>query len=134
MAQRKDASCAAGDEFVIASLPRYMKAALTLGLFIPRLVITAVLLWLGCRWLSATNDFTDLLLNGVALEFIISLKSLLYTVLIPGRTQRQAEATSIRRAGSDLPTIGTFVGAFFWGFLGCAWVVLYVHVFQQVLP
>ena len=56
---------------------------------IPRWIINVYLLWLGCRWLCATPNFTDLLLNSargpytgcseggfeVALEFIVLLKA-----------------------------------------------------------
>ena len=36
---------------------------------IPRWIIDVYLLWLGCRWLCATPNFGDLLLNSVrALE------------------------------------------------------------------
>jgi len=42
---------------------------------LPRLLMSGVLLWLGCRWLLATPNFADLVLNAVALEFILTLKA-----------------------------------------------------------
>ena len=46
-----------------------MKAIITFLVLLPRFGIACYLLWLGCRWLTATNNFADLILNAVALEF-----------------------------------------------------------------
>jgi len=52
-------------------------------LIVPKLVINFVLLVLGTMWLAATDRFEDLILNAVALEFVISIDELLYRAFIP---------------------------------------------------
>merc|ERR1712232_1326061 len=47
-----------------------VKGVLVAIVFLPQILITLFLLWLGSRWLVATADLADLLLNAVALEFV----------------------------------------------------------------
>merc|ERR1719262_1056172 len=93
-----------------------IKAIIIFTILIPRCIIAAILLWLGCRWLTATNDFNDLLLNAVALEFILLLKELLYHTLVPNRNKHDLSKTKIsieHEAGPPNPC--DFLGAFVWG-------------------
>mmetsp|Transcript_65106 Transcript_65106/g.204032 ORF Transcript_65106/g.204032 Transcript_65106/m.204032 type:complete len:216 (-) Transcript_65106:45-692(-) len=68
---------------LLKGLTRHFKAMLLLVIFVPRLAIDIALLWLGCRWLAATASFSDLLLNTVALEFIMLLKDVVYNAVVP---------------------------------------------------
>jgi len=52
-------------------------------LLLPKCVINLVLLVLGTMWLAATDKFEDLILNAVALEFVISIDELLFRAFIP---------------------------------------------------
>merc|ERR1719471_1271099 len=54
---------------------------------VPRLTMNLVLLWLGSRWLASTLAYADVLLNAIALEFILLLKDLLYVVIISNRNK-----------------------------------------------
>merc|ERR1719324_47455 len=67
-----------------------------------RCVIACVLLFLGCRWLLATNRFADLILNAVALEFILLLKETTYLLLVPKRNQLELGTTTIDPAEKKL--------------------------------
>merc|ERR1719464_1618964 len=80
------------NEVVIRSLTSPVKALLLAVVFLPRVVLCSVLLWLGSRWLTATQSFGNLLVNAVALQFILSLKDLLYTT-VPSRHQRETSST-----------------------------------------
>lgn len=44
--------------------------------FAQGIALDGVILLLGCRWLVATSDMGDLILNAVALEFLLVLNSL----------------------------------------------------------
>ncbi len=44
--------------------------------FTQGIALDGVILLLGCRWLVATSDMGDLILNAVALEFLLVLNSL----------------------------------------------------------
>lgn len=122
-------------EEVIRRLTIPVKVIICVIILIPRVIIAVVLLWLGCRWLTATNDFADLLLNAVALEFILLLKELLYHTLVPGRNKHDLSMTKIsveHEAGP--PNCCDFLGAFAWFFITLAWVIVYAWYLQTVLP
>merc|ERR1719460_3295669 len=69
------------EELVLPGLPKCVKVTLVMTVFGPQLYILITLLVAGCRWLCATADLTDLLLNALALEFVLNVKDLLYNVL-----------------------------------------------------
>ncbi|CAE7515578.1 tpiA [Symbiodinium microadriaticum] len=54
---------------------------------LPRMIIACALCVMGCRWLTATDNLQEILVNGVALEFVISLESILYAVVVSGRNK-----------------------------------------------
>jgi len=63
------------------------KMMLLMVICVPRFLIDLVLLYLGCQWLAATASFSDLLLNAIALEFILLLKDVVYSAVVPKRNQ-----------------------------------------------
>lgn len=104
-------------------------------ILIPRACIAVVLLWVGCRWLISTIGFGDLLLNAVALEFILGLRELLFNALVPLRLQTETENTLVPHLSAKEPaTCSTYFGMFFLGVLAFAWVYAYVYYIQAVLP
>jgi len=124
-----------GEDEVIVSVTSGLKIFFTVVLFIPRLLMAVFLLWIGCRWLSATTDYENLVLNGVGLEFVLLLKELFYKALVPGRSKRDVRRTKINiayEAGDPSPV--SYLGTFVWGVASCAWVWLYIYGFQAVLP
>lgn len=129
------------DERVIIGLRLDMKVFLTVFIVIPRLLITLVLIWLGCRWLVATENFSDILLNAVALEFILFLKELFYATIVPHRNKRDLQNTKVQacfeeeRAGErQKARAWPFFNGFLWLIFAMAWVAFYVYNFQMVLP
>jgi len=61
----------------------HVKAVVMGFLLIPKVVISCFLWWLGARWLAATPSFQDLILNAVALAFIMELDELIYETVVP---------------------------------------------------
>jgi len=127
--------------FVIAKLTRKVKMILVFLVFLPRIGITTYLLWLGCRWLLATNSFSNLIQNAVCLEFIICLKDTVYFVLVPHRNKVDLQNTKIPpRRRREKGSIMAFTRTLAWGLLAALWVWLYMgipHVcdgLQAVLP
>lgn len=124
-----------GEEQVIVGLTRTVKAALAATTLVPRWVIDVYLLWLGCRWLAATPSFSDLLLNSVALEFIVLLKDALYTGVVPDRNKRATQNTLVQPWQKTEPAnYRVFLSSFLLMAVTCAWVLWYVYRFQMVLP
>jgi hypothetical protein len=121
--------------WIIDGLTISMKVAIMLLVIIPRLVLTIVLLWLGCRFLAATNDFGEMVLNAIALEFILMLKDLLYSTIVPDRNKREIEHINIKPSiAVDHASYWTYLGTFTWLIIAFAWIVFYVFHFQMVLP
>jgi len=133
--------CRKDHELVIYRLPIYMKVLIVVLVIIPRVGISSYLLWLGCRWLIATNNFSDMVMNAVALEFILLLKELLYKALISVRNRLDLERTKLQpRYRKRAPTCGAFTRTVVYGLLSCVWVLACMGVpehfngIQQVLP
>lgn len=111
----------------VAGLTVSVKVYMTVLILLPRIGITAYLLWAGCRLLLAQTDFSELILNAVALEFILVLKNMLYLAFVPRRTHHDIDRTEIvpaRRYGveSTLEFVGTFVAAG----VTVSWVLVYM--------
>jgi len=124
-----------GETQTIVGLTKTVKAALAATVLIPRWVIDVYLLWLGCRWLAATPSFSDLLLNSVALEFIVLLKDALYTGVVPDRNKRATQNTLVQPWQKTEPAnYRVFLSSFLLMAVTCAWVLWYVYRFQMVLP
>merc|ERR1712169_100948 len=73
-----------------------VKAFLILFVAVPRFLIAAVLLVVGCRWLSATTNFEELFLNSLGLAFILELKEIVYSSLTPLKTKRDLLLTKMK--------------------------------------
>lgn len=50
---------------------------------IPKMSISIILLWLGCEWLSATVKFESLVMNTVAMAFIVNIDEILFEAVLP---------------------------------------------------
>lgn len=121
---------------LLVGLTLPVKVLVFVLVMLPRIIVTLWLLWLGCRWLLSTDQFCDLILNAVALEFILLLKESMYQALVPFRTKMDVTQTKIhvedkKQDSGVMAFLGAFVG---WGLLAITWVLLYIYHFQAVLP
>lgn len=123
------------NEKVIVHLTVLVKVVIAGLVLLPRLLITLYLLFLGSRWLAATNDFQELVLNAVALEFLLLLKNLLFYVLVPERNKRDLQHTEIMPPSKrQSASYWVFLGTSLWAFVAAVWCVGYTYKWQQVLP
>lgn len=67
----------------IVKLTKCVDWLLFLVIILPKLFIGAGLLVIGCIWLMATDSFADLILNAVALEFVVNIDNLLFEAALP---------------------------------------------------
>jgi hypothetical protein len=135
MAMRQGEEEANEEGDIIRGMTRYMKALTTIIMFIPRVGITVYLLWIGCRWLLATTDFADLIMNAVALEFVLLIKEALYVALVPSRSRHDVKNTFFEPYPKTIaPAWFNFVNTFLLLAVACVWVFLYMHHLQMVLP
>mmetsp|Transcript_92379 Transcript_92379/g.298557 ORF Transcript_92379/g.298557 Transcript_92379/m.298557 type:complete len:396 (-) Transcript_92379:244-1431(-) len=84
----KDMVKKAGDQEHCVGLTWWTKVMVVGCTALPRLCTAIVLLWIGCEWLSATSQFEDLVMNTVAMNFIVEIDNLLFEGLLP-RHQRK---------------------------------------------
>jgi len=123
------------NRWVVDGLTPIVKFFIMFLVIIPRMAMTLVLLWLGCRFLAATNDFGDMVLNAVALEFVLMLKDLLYLTIVPDRNKREIQHINIRPSSeSDHASYWKYLGSFSWLVVAFAWIFFYVFWLQMVLP
>lgn len=123
------------EEIIVMALRLRLKTIIAVFVMLPRLLVAIVMLWLGCRWLVATNDFENLVLNAVALEFILNTKNLLFTTLVSARSKWEVNGTKIHiEAKTQDAGYFHFLRTFLWGVAAALWVVLYMLLFQSVLP
>eukprot|EP00928_Gymnodinium_smaydae_P064512 TRINITY_DN47815_c0_g1_i1.p1 TRINITY_DN47815_c0_g1~~TRINITY_DN47815_c0_g1_i1.p1 ORF type:complete len:384 (-),score=40.19 TRINITY_DN47815_c0_g1_i1:191-1342(-) len=105
------------------------------ALLVVRSLVTAYLLWLGCRWLLATTSFSDVIINVCALEFILLIKDTVYFSLMPlrfrGELQNMKMLPQDKLASADYSQLWSVSGYFI---LLATWVTLYMVYLQRVLP
>jgi len=120
----------------IVGLTWHLKAAI-FGIMTVRGLTIWGLLWLGCRWLTATVGLDEMFLNGLALEFVLVLQELLYAVLVPHRHQIATMNTLIlplSHPGKEKIHFLSFFGSLIWLLVAILYVCLYVFWTQSVLP
>jgi len=66
---------------------------LYLVIIVPKFLISCLLLIIGTVWLSATDSYADLILNAVALEFVIAIDELIFEGLLPSSIHERIEET-----------------------------------------
>lgn len=124
-------------DLVVVGLPLGMKFLISMIVLVPRTVITLILAWLGCRWLTATLDFTEVLINAIALEFVIKLNELIYMQLISDRSKRDNRGLKMdmgHHDGHRAPSTWSFIGTMGWGIGAVTWIYVYIHFLQLVIP
>jgi hypothetical protein len=127
--------------YLIGKLTIYMRVLIFIMVILPRSVITMRVLYLGSRWLLATTAFGDLVLNAVALEFVLLVRSLLFVAVVSPRSKHDLQNTKIlKRDKVHSATAVSFMSTTVWGVVAVTWVVLYAGIpgvvagLQMVLP
>jgi len=78
------------DKFTEASSEKYLVCLTPLTrisifalVLVPRMIIILSLMFMGCVWLISTDRFDSLILNALALEFVVNVDNLLFTMFFP---------------------------------------------------
>jgi len=120
---------------VIVAMPCFMKITILILTLIPRLLITGILTWVGCRWLVSITNFGGLVMSSVSLGFVLNFKGLLYDAIQTTRSHHDLAATSIvphpKRAAAVWYNFASSKVVLLLAVLGA---YLYIRFFQQVLP
>lgn len=123
----------------IVGLTRCVRLALYMFVVIPKLLIAAILMFIGCRWLCATESFSDLILNALALEFVIGVDELVYDNFAPQAMKEWLEMTSIchykgRAKTKEGQVIVGYLRSMMYLALSLIWAWCYLKYIQQVIP
>jgi hypothetical protein len=84
-----------GSDLCIVCLNLGGKMILLMLVFIPKFVIAVVLTFTGVLWLMATESISDLILNSLALGFVVKVDELLAQVFFPTKLQKNIETLCI---------------------------------------
>lgn len=119
---------------LVVCLTREIKAAIACFILFPRIAITLAMLWLGSRWLTAAVDLLEVIVNCVALEFVLRMKDLLYAALVPAWEKHEVHHMKICPSRfSDPPDFVSFIGTTVMMFIAMAWVIIYMYYLQSNL-
>jgi len=119
----------------LKSLSKTLKAVIAI-IFAVQTSTALFLLWVGCRWLTASPNFADLILNGLALTFIVEIKDMLYADLLPTLLRSETEIIRVRAEPVERKWIGmdSMLAPVFWAMVSALWCWLYLFHLQAVLP
>lgn len=128
-------------QYVIA-FTRWTRFWLLVTVCIPKIGISITLLWLGCEWLSATIKFESLVMNTVAMAFIVNIDEILFEAVLP-RAHRNDVANIdflMKKTGSDEDDYllrkqrKSYRKSLFYMILLTVYVLTYGEWIQDVLP
>jgi len=71
----------------MVSMYRGRVAFVVFSVCLPKLLVACTLWWFGATWLANTINFSELILNGVALAFVLEFDEVLYSIFMPRRTK-----------------------------------------------
>jgi len=81
---------------VIVAATWPVRLSVMLGVVLPKFIICLFLWHYGVQWLVSTSGFMDLILNSLALAFIVEFDELLFAALVPSVVQAKVGATEMR--------------------------------------
>lgn len=84
-----------GEHHLIKGLTFITRGTLYFVLLLPKFFIAMFLTLVGTVWLTSSDQFSDLILNSVALEFIICIDEILYDGLLPESIKHEIQNTML---------------------------------------
>mmetsp|Transcript_12992 Transcript_12992/g.25510 ORF Transcript_12992/g.25510 Transcript_12992/m.25510 type:complete len:510 (+) Transcript_12992:19-1548(+) len=129
------------EKISIIALTRRTRMLMYCFVCIPKIGISMYLLVLGCQWLSATTSFEALVVNTMAMEFVLHVDELLYEAFLPPSYRRQVEDINFfiqerqpTPEEEEWREWSTYVKAFCFLLVGFAVVIVWSDFLQGVLP
>jgi len=72
-----------GEEHLLVCISGFFRALIIAVIVVPKYGIAILLSIFGCTWLTATESFSDLILNSLALVFVVDIDEIIYEAFIP---------------------------------------------------
>jgi hypothetical protein len=132
---------AGDDEYHIVHLATCPRVLIYVLVIIPKFLIACILMIIGCRWLAATESFADLILNALALEFVIDIDEFMYEKFAPEVMRERVDKFSMAHVrpatkadGEDTGDTKAYLRSLGYLLAAGVWSIAYMKKFQQVLP
>jgi len=120
---------------VIMGLSLTVKFFIVFFIQLPCLCMNIFLLWIGSRWLVATLGFDELVLNAIALEFVLNVHEMIFAAAVPYSMKQKLKTVLVAHPDkAQGPTWSNMFGTFGLLIVAVVWTALYIRDFQQVLP
>jgi hypothetical protein len=117
------------------------RISLIVFVIIPKIAIAVILWFVGCRWLCATESFSDLILNALALVFVIDVDEMIFDCFAPKTLQDWIGMTSmvhfkqeISSAARNRAAINGYLRSFLYLIICGVWSFAYLNYLQTVIP
>eukprot|EP00930_Biecheleria_cincta_P105897 TRINITY_DN9898_c0_g1_i1.p1 TRINITY_DN9898_c0_g1~~TRINITY_DN9898_c0_g1_i1.p1 ORF type:complete len:830 (-),score=75.52 TRINITY_DN9898_c0_g1_i1:154-2598(-) len=108
----------------LTSMSRCRKICIHAFVLMPRLIIAIALGWVGAQFLAITADMTELILNAVALNFVLDIDEMLYDVFVPRRAHAMLANLQPLHLPPAMTERWTAAGVHFWFKAGMAFAVI----------
>lgn len=118
----------------IVSLPLPVRTSIYILVLIPKTTISLILMITGTMWLASTKAVPDLILNAVALQFVVEIDRTLFDALFPHSIRRSIEKARIAHLAPEVAVAYGYLRSFFYLLLCFGGVVLYLSPLGQSLP
>jgi len=130
-----------GQDMFVVAFTRATRHLILAFVAIPKIGIGIMLLWLGCEWLSATIKFESLVMNTVAMAFIVNIDEILFEAILPAHHRNEVENIDFLLDKGEvdsqqdiLQRKQAFRSSFWYMFFACVFLVCYAEYLQDVLP
>lgn len=130
-----------GGHFYVVAFTRWTRIMLICTVAVPKMCISLILLWLGCEWLSATIKFESLVMNTVAMAFIVNIDEILFDAVLPPLRKDEVQNIDflIRKPSKDQRGLfnkrrRAYTKALFSMIILLLSILVYAEYMQDVLP
>jgi len=126
------------DVIELLCLSKTTRFSIWLVIFLPKIGIVAFLTYTGMVWLTATQSFADLILNALALEFVINIDDVLYSSFFPKNLvdcvgKMKIANPALEESEKEDSLAGYWRSVYYLSIM-FAFVIIYLLFLQPVLP
>lgn len=129
------------DEHHIVAISCFSRTCIYVFIIMPKLIVAFALAYIGCKWFVATESFADLILNALALEFVIGIDEFMFDNFAPERMRERIEATKMKHLigvvhdeDGKWSMIAAYSRSLLYLSVCTLWSWFYLNKIQQVLP
>jgi len=109
------------------------KVGLITLVFMPKMIIATVLMFTGCVWLMAAANIGDLILNSLALAFVVKVDELLAEVFFPRNFLEMVSDLAFVLPARGASDKDDAMQERAWEFIMCAITMAFTFIFVEVM-